>query len=216
METVAFQRLSNVSMEKVHIQVGNLQLIPHVNTTMIRLEDGTMLCSGTVELKFGGHWEMVSLGLQRWWEDLAPRVCKGAGCEDAIGVKDLGSKKPLPIHWEKVQCERKNLSLDCLNRTKPCFTLVKCSGQDFKPNPSKTEAILRILLGLVLTTFLLITCVLPTYKKIMKKYFKKRQHQWIGPNAVNQNALEGATNRISNPLDNSSDSDYDLCSAQQL
>ncbi|XP_042295157.1 T-cell surface glycoprotein CD5 isoform X2 [Sceloporus undulatus] len=225
-----------------------------IDTTVIMLEDGTALCSGTVELKFGGHWEMVCLGLQKWWKDLAPRVCEGADCEAAIELKGLSSKKPLPIHWEKVQCERKNLSLHCLNRTKPCLTLVKCSGQDFKPNQSRTETILRILLGLALTTFLLITCIPPIYKKIMKKYFKKRQHQWIGPNAVNQNvsfhrnssasfhphpqgqvvqeqdnrvfkktsylspyaALEGATNRISNPPDNSSDSDYDLCSAQQL
>ncbi|XP_008114055.2 T-cell surface glycoprotein CD5 isoform X1 [Anolis carolinensis] len=211
---------------------------------VIRLEDGTALCSGAVELNFGS--------LQGLWKELAPRVCQGEGCEDATEPKDLDNNKPLRAHWEKMQCERKNLSLDCLERTKACFTLVKCSGQDFKNKASSTEITLGILLGLVLTTFLLINCVPPIYKKIMKKYFKKRQHQWIGPNAVNQNvsfhrnssasfhphqgqivqeednrtskktylspyaALEGATIRISNPLDNSSDSDYDLSSAQQL
>ncbi|XP_060627078.2 T-cell surface glycoprotein CD5 [Anolis sagrei] len=219
---------------------------------VIRLEDGTALCSGAVELNFGGRWEMICLGLQGLWKELAPRVCQGKGCGDASGPKKLDNNKPLLAHWEKVQCERKNFSLDCLDKTKACLTLVKCSGQDLKSNASSTETILGILLGLVLTTFLLVTCVPPIYKKIMKKYFKKRQHQWVGPNAVNQNvsfhrnssasfhphqgqvvqeedytalkktylspyaALEGATITNINPLDVSSDSDYDLSSAQRL
>ncbi|CAI5763031.1 T-cell surface glycoprotein CD5 [Podarcis lilfordi] len=192
------------------------------DTPRIRLEDGTSLCSGTTELKFGGRWEMVCLALQSWWSGLAPRDCQGAKCDASIGLKDLAWRNPLPAHWSTVQCEQRNLSLGCLDKTQGCLiTLVKCSA----------------------------------YKKLVKKYSKNREHQWIGPNGMNQNvsfhrsssvtfqprpesqevqeenkypalkknfhlspyaALEGASNRSSNPPDNSSDSDYDLCSAQRL
>ncbi|KAJ7344232.1 hypothetical protein JRQ81_000182 [Phrynocephalus forsythii] len=222
------------------------------DTPMIMLDDGTSLCSGSVELNFGGHWEMVCLGLQKWLE---PRSCHSAGCEDLRRLKDLRSTESLPAPWEQVQCERRNLSMHCLDGTKTCLsiTLVKCLGQDSKLRGSSTETALGILLGVVLAAVLLMLCVPPVYKKVMKKY-SKRKHQWIGPHGVNQSvsfrnnssatlqpdpqsqfiqkeetnafrrsiylspyaALEGATNRISNPLDNSSDSDYDLCSAQQL
>nr|XP_020647917.1 T-cell surface glycoprotein CD5 isoform X1 [Pogona vitticeps]XP_020647918.1 T-cell surface glycoprotein CD5 isoform X1 [Pogona vitticeps] len=225
------------------------------DTPMIMLNDETSLCSGTVELNFGGRWEMVCLGLQNWWNGLAPRSCQGAGCEDLRGLKELRGKESLPVHWEQVQCERRNLSLNCLDGTETCLTitLVKCLGQDSKPGGSSTETALGILLGLVLTAVLLMICVPHIYKKVMKKYSKK-QHQWIGPHGANQSvsfhcnssatlqphpqsqfiqkeetnafkrnthlspyaALEGTANRISNPLDNSSDSDYDLCSAQPL
>ncbi|XP_062974462.1 T-cell surface glycoprotein CD5 [Elgaria multicarinata webbii] len=225
----------------------------------IRLEDGTSLCSGTVELNFGGHQEAVCLGLQKWWNRLAPGVCQGASCEVSVRFNDASRQKSLPAPWEKVQCEQKHITLDCLDGTKECLsiTLVKCSGQDSKPNieaVSNTETVLGVLLGLVLTIVLLVICVPPTYKKLVKKYSKKKQHQWIGPSGVNQNvsfhrnssvafqphrenrvvqeeenkafkknsylspyaALERAANRSSSPLDNSSDSDYDLSFARQL
>ncbi|XP_061465764.1 T-cell surface glycoprotein CD5 [Rhineura floridana] len=223
----------------------------------IRLEDGTTLCSRAVEPNFGEHWEMVCLNMQRWWSRLVPRDCQGADCEAAVGLKDLERKNSLPVHWSKVQCEQKHLSLDCLSMTKECLniTMLKCSDQISKPRVSNTETVLGILLGLILTAVLLVICVPPTYKKLVNKYSKKRQHQWIGPSGMNQNvsfhrnssiafqphpenhkiqeennypalkknsslspyaALEGATNRSSNPTDNSSDSDYDLCSAQQV
>uniref|UniRef100_A0A670HTH4 SRCR domain-containing protein n=2 Tax=Podarcis muralis TaxID=64176 RepID=A0A670HTH4_PODMU len=224
------------------------------DTPRIRLEDGTSLCSGTTELKFGGHWEMVCLALQSWWSGLAPRDCQGAKCDASVGLKDLAWRNPLPAHWSAVQCEQRNLSLGCLDKTQGCLiTLVKCSVS--KPRVSNTETVLGILLGLVLTAALLFFCVPPAYKKLVKKYSKNREHQWIGPNGMNQNvsfhrsssvtfqprpesqevqeenkypalkknfhlspyaALEGASNRSSNPPDNSSDSDYDLCSAQRL
>ncbi|XP_054828279.1 T-cell surface glycoprotein CD5 isoform X2 [Eublepharis macularius] len=222
-----------------------------------RLEDGTSLCSGKARLHLGDHWEMVCLGLQRWWTKLAPMDCQQANCDDATGIQDQGRMQQ-PEQWAKVQCEKMNLSLECLNRTKECLSvsLIKCTGQDAKP-VSYTETILKILLGLVLTAVFLVICIPLTYKKLVKKYSKKQQHRWIGPNGVNQNvsfhrksssafqpqpecqgvqdeekahiqglkknsylspypALEGATHRSSNPLDYSSDSDYDLCSAQQL
>ncbi|XP_077177236.1 T-cell surface glycoprotein CD5 isoform X2 [Paroedura picta] len=222
-----------------------------------RLEDVVSLCSGTAGQHLGDNQEMVCLRLQRWWTELAPKACQEADCHGSIEIKDQGEMQQ-PEHWAKVQCEKKNLSMECLNRTKECFSisLIKCSGQDAKPVPY-TENILKILLALVLAAVFLVICVPLTYKKMAKKYSKKQQHQWIGPNGVNQNvsfhrnsssafqpqpesqrvqdeekgyvqglkentylspysALEGATHRSSSPLDYSSDSDYDLCSARQL
>ncbi|XP_060118393.1 T-cell surface glycoprotein CD5 [Heteronotia binoei] len=222
-----------------------------------RLEAVTSLCSGTAGQHLGDSQEMVCMHLQRWWTKLAPKICQEADCDDSIEIKDQG-KMQQPEQWAKVQCEKMNLSLECLNRTKECLSisLLKCSGQDAKP-VSYTETILRILLGLVLTAVFLVICVPLAYKKLANKYSKKKQHQWIGPNGVNQNvsfhrnsssafharpesqgiqdeekgyaqdlnknsylspypALEGAAYRSSNPLEYSSDSDYDLCSAQQL
>ncbi|XP_063172859.1 T-cell surface glycoprotein CD5 [Candoia aspera] len=218
-----------------------------------KLEEGTSLCSGTLEPDVEGYIKMLCLSLQRWWNGLVPRLCQGANCESA-GPKDENREKSLH-RWEKLQCEQRNLSIDCLGSTQDCLslTLVRCTDQDLKSQKSSSETVLGILLGLVLTAILLSICVLPTYKKIMKKYSRKKQQQWIGPSGVNQNvsfhrksstafqthlesqvvqgeenkaskktylspyaALEGATNRSPSPLDNSSDSDYDLCSAQQL
>ncbi|KAK9410226.1 T-cell surface glycoprotein CD5 [Crotalus adamanteus] len=218
------------------------------------IEDGTSLCSWILEPDVEGYKKMLCLSLQRWWDKLGPRVCQGVNCENP-GHKDQNKEGSLH-HWEKLQCEKRNLSVgDCSGSTQECLslTLVRCSDQDLKSQKSSSETVLGILLGLVLTAVLLSICVLPTYKKIMKKYSKKRQQQWIGPSGVNQNvsfhrknstafqthlespvvqeegnkasqktylspyaALEGATNRSPSPLDNSSDSDYDLCSAQQL
>ncbi|XP_058011212.1 T-cell surface glycoprotein CD5 [Ahaetulla prasina] len=215
------------------------------------IEEGTSLCSGILKPDGEGDKKMLCLGLQRWWNKL---VCQGVNCENP-GHKDQNREKSLD-QWEKLQCEKRNLSVgDCSGSTQECLslTLVRCSDQDLKSQKSSSETVLGILLGLVLIAVLLSICALPTYKKFMKKYSKKRQQQWIGPSAVNQNvsfhrksstafqtrlenlvvqeegnktsqktylspyaALEGATNRSSNPLDNSSDSDYDLCSAQQL
>nr|XP_056707970.1 T-cell surface glycoprotein CD5 [Euleptes europaea] len=222
-----------------------------------RLEDGTSLCSGTAGQHLGDHGEMVCLGLQKWWTKLAPKVCQEADCADAIEIKDQG-KMQQPEKWTKVKCEKMNLSLECLNRTKECLgiSLMKCSGQDAEA-VSYTETVLKTVLVLVLTGVFLVICAPFIYKKLTKKYSKKKQHQWIGPNGVNQNvsfhrnsssafqprsesqgimdeekgyiqglkknsylspypALERATHRSSNPLDYSSDSDYDLCSARQL
>ncbi|XP_053139212.1 T-cell surface glycoprotein CD5 isoform X2 [Hemicordylus capensis] len=242
------------------------------DTPRRRLEDETLLCSETMKLNFGEHWETVCLGLQRMWSELAPKICQGKNCEDAVEINDLWRKQqPLPTsQWKKVECEKMTLRSKCLNGTKECLsiTLLKCSDQDFKPTvtskkstlarkettASSKETILGVLLGLVLTAVLLVICVPISYKKL-KKFSKKRQHQWVGPSGVNQNAsfhrisvvalqphpedqgiqqednyhalkknsylspyaaLEGATNRSSSPLDNSSDSDYDLSSARQL
>ncbi|XP_025029851.1 T-cell surface glycoprotein CD5 [Python bivittatus] len=218
----------------------------------IKLEEGTSLCS-TFEPDVEGYKKMLCLSLQRWWNRLVPRVCQGANCENA-GHKDQNREKSLH-HWEKLQCEKRNLNVDCSGSIQECLnlTLVRCSDRDLKSHKSNSETVLGILLGLVLTAALLSICVLPTYKKIMKKCSKKRQQQWIGPSGVNQNvsfhrksstafqtrpesqvvqeeenkaskktflspyaALEGATNRSPSPFDNSSDSDYDLSSTQQL
>ncbi|XP_044281743.1 T-cell surface glycoprotein CD5 [Varanus komodoensis] len=221
----------------------------------IKLDDGTSLCLESVKLNFRGHWETVCLGLQRWQNRLKPTFCQREDCEEAVGLKNPQRERTSPAQWEKAQCEKRNFSLDCLDSSKECFhlTLMKCSGQDSKPNVSNTETVLGVLLGLVLTT-LLVICVPPAYKKMVKKYTKKKQHQWIGPSGMSQNvsfhrnssatlqsrpeshivqeeenkalkknsylspyaALERATNRTSSPLDNSSDSDYDLNSAQQV
>uniref|UniRef100_A0A8C6VDT2 SRCR domain-containing protein n=1 Tax=Naja naja TaxID=35670 RepID=A0A8C6VDT2_NAJNA len=209
-----------------------------------KIEEGTSLCLGTLESDVEGYKKMLCLSLQRWWDKLVHP-----------GHKDQNRERSLH-HWEKLQCEKRNLSVgNCSGNTQECLslTLVRCSGQVLKSQKSSSETVLGILLGLVLIAVLLIICALPTYKKIMKKYSKKRQQQWIGPSGMNQNvsfhrksstafqthlenpvvqeegnkasqktylspyaALEGATNRSSSPLDNSSDSDYDLYSAQQL
>lgn len=78
----------------------------------------------------GHNQEMVCLRLQRWWTKLAPKICWEAGCEGSIEIKDMG-KMQQPEQWEKVQCEKMNLSLECLNRTKECLSisLIKCSGE---------------------------------------------------------------------------------------
>ncbi|XP_066475923.1 T-cell surface glycoprotein CD5 [Tiliqua scincoides] len=229
---------------------------PTDTSPRIRLEDGSSLCTGTVSTNREGHWEMACLGLQGRWREMSPRICKGANCEDALELKDLWrNQQPLPAYEEKMQCEKRHLSSGCLNGTEECLSImmVTCSGQESKPSVSTTVTVLGILLGLALVAVILPPC----YKKLVKKYAKKRERQWIGPNGVNQNvsfhrissaavqpkhevqgvrevenkddhsfkkisylssysALEGKTNRSSNPLDNSSDSDYDLCSAQPL
>ncbi|KAJ6654138.1 hypothetical protein lerEdw1_007406 [Lerista edwardsae] len=222
----------------------------------IRLDDGTSLCTGTGKPNTEGHWEMTCLGLQGRWRELSPKICKGADCEDVLELNDLWrNQQPLPAYEEKVQCGKRHLGSGCLNETKKCLSimLVKCTGLPSVSSVSSTAIVLGILLGLVLTAI-----ILPQmYKKLVKKYSKKKQHQWIGPNGVNQNvsfhrisstaaqpqhdvqgvweeqnndnqafkknsylspysALERTTNRSSNPVDNSSDSDYDLCSAQPL
>ncbi|XP_032079945.1 T-cell surface glycoprotein CD5 isoform X2 [Thamnophis elegans] len=223
------------------------------NHPRTNIEEGTSLCSGIWEPDVKGYEKMLCLSLLRWWDKLVPRTCQGVNCEKP-GHKDKNREKSLH-HWEKLQCEKRNLSIgNCSASTQECLhlTLVRCSDQDLKSQKSSSETVLGILLGLVLIAGLLSICALPTYKKVMKKYSKKRQQQWIGPSGVNQNvsfhrksstafqshienpvvqeernkasktylspyaAMERATNRSSSPLDNSSDSDYDLCSAQKL
>ncbi|KAL8182823.1 UNVERIFIED_CONTAM: hypothetical protein K2H54_002699 [Gekko kuhli] len=129
---------------------------------------------------------MVCLGLQRWWTKLAPEICREADCDDSVEIKDQG-KVQQPEQWANVQCEKMNLSLECLSATKECLSisLIKCPGQAAKP-VTYGETILKILLGLVLTAVFLAICVPLSYKKLAKKYSKKQQHQWIGPNGANQ------------------------------
>ncbi|KAG8125509.1 hypothetical protein E2320_020649, partial [Naja naja] len=191
-----------------------------------KIEEGTSLCLGTLESDVEGYKKMLCLSLQRWWDKLVHP-----------GHKDQNRERSLH-HWEKLQCEKRNLSVgNCSGNTQECLslTLVRCSGQVLKSQKSSSETVLGILLGLVLIAVLLIICALPTYKKIMKKFSfhrksstafqthlenpvvqeegnKASQKTYLSPYA----ALEGATNRSSSPLDNSSDSDYDLYSAQQL
>uniref|UniRef100_A0A8D0HQ72 SRCR domain-containing protein n=1 Tax=Sphenodon punctatus TaxID=8508 RepID=A0A8D0HQ72_SPHPU len=224
----------------------------------LRLAQGNDKCSGTVELYIGGYLGSVCM------EDqdsklkhlaVASQICHKVGCGDAFDIKNT-KEQSLPILWKMVPCTKMDLSLECFNRTRTCQfpSFVKCMRKDITGVGPGT--IMSILLGLVLLGVLLVICGPPTYKKIVKKYTKKRQHQWIGPTALNQNvsfhrnstvtprprlegqgaqgeendyaqapkknsylsaypALEG-TIRSSNPPDNSSDSDYDLHSAQRL
>lgn len=102
------------------------------DTPSMRVDDGTSLCSGIEDQYFGVHTEMVCKGLQNWWHKLAPRICQGVNCDAAGELKSLGRKnQPNAGHWEKVLCEKRNLSLECLTHTKECLsiTLVKCSGE---------------------------------------------------------------------------------------
>uniref|UniRef100_A0ACB8G2R9 Uncharacterized protein n=1 Tax=Sphaerodactylus townsendi TaxID=933632 RepID=A0ACB8G2R9_9SAUR len=95
-----------------------------------RLEAVTSLCSRTTRQHLGDHQEMVCLSLQRGWTKLAPKFCQEADCDDSIEVTNQG-KMQQPEKWAKVKCEKMNLSLECLNRSKECLSisLIKCSGE---------------------------------------------------------------------------------------
>lgn len=105
-------------------------VLPFTDRPRTNIEEGTSLYSGILEPDVEGYKKMLCLSLQRWWNKLVPRVCQGVNCENPE-YKDQNRERSLR-HWEKLQCEKRNLSVDdCLGSTQECLslTLVRCSGE---------------------------------------------------------------------------------------
>ncbi|XP_019340826.1 T-cell surface glycoprotein CD5 [Alligator mississippiensis] len=151
---------------------------------MERLVDGQSPCDGNIEVFHEGKWEVLcdkSEHRQRRGE----QICKELQCGNLSSSAEVKDHKV-----EGIYCQEGSFHLchTFQRKTKNCFrTRIVC--QDFKPVSVDVGAgtIMSILLALVLFVVFLIICGPLIYKKLVKKFSKKQQRQWIGPTGLNQN-----------------------------
>ncbi|XP_067397658.1 T-cell surface glycoprotein CD5 [Emydura macquarii macquarii] len=149
---------------------------------MRRLGDSQSPCEGVIEVFHQGNWEILCDSSQRR-KSRGEQVCQELQCGNrSLSVEVQGAKT------RGVSCHEQHLYLcHTFTRTTCSKTRVKC--QDFKPRSAGVGAgtIVSILLALILLGVLIVICGPPAYKKLQKKYSKKKQRQWIGPTGLQQN-----------------------------
>ncbi|XP_066110117.1 T-cell surface glycoprotein CD5 [Saccopteryx bilineata] len=150
-----------------------------------RLVGGSDVCAGSVEVRQGRQWETLcyssaARGAARWQE-----VCQQQRCGNVTSyqVQDVSEKtsRGLSCPWERLsQCYQLQ------EKTSHCKRVfVTC--QDRKQAGLGAGTLMSIILALVLLAVLLVMCGPLAYKKLVKKFRQKKQRQWIGPTAMNQN-----------------------------
>ncbi|XP_021563235.1 T-cell surface glycoprotein CD5 [Carlito syrichta] len=150
-----------------------------------RLAGGSSMCEGVVEVRHGGEqWASLcdsspAKVTARWKEVCREQQC---GSVKSYHVLDAG-KTPRGL-----SCPKEILS-QCLElqEEKSHCKKVFVTCQDPSPAGLNAGSVASIVLGLVLLAVLLVLCGPPAYKKLVKKFRQKKQRQWIGPTAVNQN-----------------------------
>lgn len=115
-----------------------LPLPPSPGPRRLRLVDGELGCSGSVELHVEGLWGAVA-SEPAVRPELATRICQQLGCGSAIESHGHGHGRlaepgsHLPVRWEVVEPCEGGLLFDCFNRTSarqgraPAF--ITCSGE---------------------------------------------------------------------------------------
>ncbi|XP_029430815.1 T-cell surface glycoprotein CD5 [Rhinatrema bivittatum] len=236
------------SCKSLHIICSNFQ--PKVAT---RLVNGTSRCEGNVEVYHNGSWTALCRGGNEM-DSRGQEVCREQRCGKP--VPRAGSEGSSEQSRRGVRCHARRLEechhFESISSCTPAR--VACEDPGLKKSKGLGAGdVMSIILALLLLGFILAVCGPPIYKKVMKKYNKKKERQWIGPtgasqsisfhrNTVNRHsylqaqsgdneyseapkknsylsaypALERATDRASFPVENSSDSEYDLQMAHRL
>nr|XP_006110343.2 T-cell surface glycoprotein CD5 [Pelodiscus sinensis] len=146
---------------------------------MQRLVDSWSSCEGILEVFHNERWEVLcdSSSLMK---SRGVQICQELRCGNFSSITQIQDTKVSGVSCSTNQLQK------CLSFQKTqCFkTRVTCH-----PRSAAVGAgtIVSILLALILLGVLLVICGPPAYKKLQKKYTKKKQRQWIGPTGLQQN-----------------------------
>ncbi|XP_074854093.1 T-cell surface glycoprotein CD5 [Carettochelys insculpta] len=145
---------------------------------MQRLVNSQSPCEGIMEVFHNGSWDVLC-DSSSWRKSRGEKMCQALRCGSlsSIQVKDTQTRG--------VSCNKEDLQ-DCLP-----FQKMWCSKTRFTCQPHSAVlgagTIMSILLALILLGVLIVICGPPAYRKLQKKYTKKKQRQWIGPTGLQQN-----------------------------
>ncbi|XP_035118733.3 T-cell surface glycoprotein CD5 [Callithrix jacchus] len=150
-----------------------------------RLVGGSSMCEGTVEVRQGAQWAALcdssSARSPLRWEE----VCQEQRCGGVNSYRVLDAGEPTS---QGLSCFQQKLS-QCheLQEKNSHCKKVFITCQDPNPTGLAAGTVTSIILALVLLAVLLVMCGPLAYKKLVKKFRQKKQRQWIGPTAMNQN-----------------------------
>nr|XP_021491705.1 T-cell surface glycoprotein CD5 [Meriones unguiculatus] len=175
-----------------------------------RLVGGSSVCEGIAEVRQGSQWAALCAGSaargRARWEEL----CREQQCGGLTSFHVLDADRNSAGQF----CAQERLSHCYQLQKKNACKRVFVTCQDPNPKGMAPGTVASIILSLVLLLVLLVMCGPLVYKKLVKKFRQKKQHQWIGPTGVNQSMsfhrshTATVRSQVENPTSLHVDNDY--------
>nr|XP_033775720.1 T-cell surface glycoprotein CD5 [Geotrypetes seraphini] len=170
------------SCESMKVICSNFQ--PKVTT---RLVNGTSRCEGNVEVYHQGRWKTLCNDASDK-HSRGRKVCMEQRCGNlTVPAPETRRDKPTPKQHglsctarEVEECHTFNLSICNPAR-------IICENPELKKRKGLGAGdVLSIIFALLLLGIFVVIGGPPIYKKVVKKYNRKKERQWIGPTGASQ------------------------------